>query len=99
MSTFSAEVVGAVLAHMNDDHRDDSLRIVQAFARPDATAARMTGLDGEAGTWQVTLSGAEEEVRVPWPAAPITERAAIRREVVALHDEACAKLGIAPPAH
>ncbi len=30
----------AVLAHMNDDHRDDSLRIVRAHGHPGATAPR-----------------------------------------------------------
>ena len=99
MSTFSPEVVDAVIGHMNGDHCDDSLRIVQAFARPEATAARMTGLDGDAGLWQATTGGTEEELRIPWPAAPITERAEIRREVVALHEQACATLGITPPAH
>jgi hypothetical protein len=99
MSTFPAEVVTAVLAHMNDDHGDDSLRIVQAFARPDATSAVMTGLDEHVGVWQATTGTAVEELRIPWPAAPITERAEIRREVVALHDQACAALGVAPPAH
>ena len=40
--SFPEQVVDAVLAHMNDDHTDDSLRIVQAFGHPDATAATMT---------------------------------------------------------
>lgn len=99
MSTFAPEVVAAVVGHMNGDHRDDSLRIVRAFAHPGATAAEMTGLDGEAGTWAATVDGAPQEVRIAWPAAPITERAEIRREVVVLHEQACAALGIEPEAH
>jgi hypothetical protein len=99
MSTFPPEVVPAVLAHMNDDHTEDSLRIVRAFARPEATAAVMSGLDEHAGHWSATVDGATEEVRVPWPAAPISERAEIRREVVALYEQACVKLGIAPAEH
>jgi hypothetical protein len=96
---YTPEVVNAVLAHMNGDHRDDSLRIVQGFGRPGATAAVMTGLDESAGIWSATINGADEEIRIPWPTAPITDRGGIRREVVALHDQACAALGVAPPEH
>jgi hypothetical protein len=96
---YTPEVVDAVLAHMNGDHCDDSLRIVQAFGLPEATAAVMSGLDEEAGLWVATIDGADEEIRIPWPAAPIADRAEIRREVVALHDQACAALGVAPPSH
>ena len=99
MSTFAPEVIDAVCAHMNDDHTEDSLRIVQAFARPSATAAVMSGLDGDAGVWTTTVDGADEDVRVPWPAAPITERAEIRREVVALYEWACKELGLEPAGH
>ena len=99
MSTFAPDVVNAVCAHMNDDHTEDSLRIVRAFARPTASAAVMSGLDATAGTWTVTVDGAEETVRVGWPAGEITERAEIRREVVVLHEEACAKLGLEPSGH
>lgn len=97
--TFSAQVVDAVLAHMNDDHTDDSLLIVRAFALPDAEAATMTGLDERAGHFTATTAGSSEEVRVPWPAGRISERAEIRREVVALYDEACARLGVEARPH
>lgn len=98
-STFSPQVVTAVLAHMNDDHAEDNLRIVQAFARSDATAAVMTGLDESAGLWTVETPAGAEELRIAWPAGPITERAEIRREVVALYEQACASLGVAAPPH
>lgn len=99
MSTFAPEVVDAVCAHMNDDHTEDSLRIVRAFAHPSATAAVMSGLDGDAGVWTATVDGVDQQVRVSWPAAPITERAEIRREVVALYESACEKLGLEPAGH
>lgn len=99
MSTFAPEVVTAVCAHMNGDHTEDNLRIVQAFARPEATAAVMSGLDGDAGIWSATVDGAAVEVRIAWPAAPIAERAEIRREVVALYEQACVQLGVQPAAH
>ncbi len=101
MSTFPAEVVQAVCAHMNGDHTEDNLLIVRAFARPEASAAVMTDADAEGGTWRVTTAAAAaggeevvEDVRVGWPGAPITERAEIRREVVALYDAACERLGV-----
>ncbi|CAM3282396.1 DUF2470 domain-containing protein [Nocardioides dubius] len=97
--TFAPAVVEAVLAHMNDDHTDDNLLIAHAFGVPEATAATMTGLDGEAGVWQVTAPDGEQELRVVWPGGPITERAEIRREVVVLYDQACARLGREPRPH
>jgi hypothetical protein len=97
--TFPQQVVDAVLAHMNDDHTDDSLLIVRAFGHADATAATMTGLDEEAGVFTATTPAGEAGVRVPWPGGTISERPEIRREVVALYDAACARLGIEPRPH
>lgn len=100
--TFDAAVVDAILHHMNDDHTDDNLLIARAFAPTDAgdiTAATMTDLDGDGGTWSIVLDGAESELRVPWPSGPITERPAVRREVVALYDAACERLGVTPRPH
>ncbi|MEG9224475.1 DUF2470 domain-containing protein [Aeromicrobium sp. Sec7.5] len=96
--TFEPAVIEAVLAHMNDDHTDDALVIVRAFGQPDAESATMTGLDGDAGTFAAVVGGVATEVRVPW-SEPITERPQIRREVVALHDRACAALGLEPRQH
>ncbi|BDI24162.1 DUF2470 domain-containing protein [Herbiconiux sp. L3-i23] len=87
MHTFPDDVVTAVLRHMNDDHNDDSLVIVRANGAPDASRARMTRIDGEAGTWVVTTPKGERELRVAW-STPITKRAEIRREIVLLHEEA-----------
>ncbi|KQP54061.1 DUF2470 domain-containing protein [Agreia sp. Leaf283] len=99
MSTFSPDVVSAILKHMNGDHTDDNLLIVRAFANPAARSAVMTGFDGSVATWDATVDGATSEVRIAWPAGPITERAEVRREVVALYDAACVKLGIEPRPH
>jgi hypothetical protein len=97
--TFPESVVAAVLAHMNDDHTHDSLLIVRAFARPDAVDATMTGFDGGGGVWSATTADGTEEVRVAWPAAPIAERAEVRREIVALYDAACERLGVEARPH
>ena len=47
MSTpFPQEVVEAITRHMNADHAEDSLLIVRSLGDlPEATEARMTGLD------------------------------------------------------
>ena len=97
---FDDSVAAALLRHMNDDHRDDNLLIVRAFGHSDATEATMLGFDGDAGAWEATgASGAVTEVRVPWPGGPITERPEVRREVVALYDAACERLGVTPRPH
>jgi hypothetical protein len=96
--TFDENIVSAILTHMNHDHRDDNLLIARAMVAPDAEAATMTGLDGSAGMWNVTVDGDEREVRIPW-SVPITERAEVRREIVVLYEAACARLGVASRNH
>nr|WP_274636364.1 DUF2470 domain-containing protein [Microbacterium bovistercoris] len=92
---FEPDAVAGVLGHMNGDHADDNLLIVRAFGAPDATAGRMTGVDGDAGTWEATAAdGATSTVRVPWPGGAISERPAVRRAVVAVYQEACRRLGV-----
>ncbi|OLT29092.1 hypothetical protein BJF83_00145 [Nocardiopsis sp. CNR-923] len=96
---FSDEVVAAVTAHMNGDHPQDTLVICRGLGgHPEATAARMTGLDGDGGDYAVTAEGVERAVRIPW-SHPLTERAQIRAEVVRMHREACERLGVAPRGH
>jgi hypothetical protein len=97
--TFSADVVAAVLHHMNDDHLDDNLLIARAFGSVDATAATMTTLDQRGGTWAYDAAGSTHELTVPWPGGEISERPEIRREVVKLYDAACERLGIQPRPH
>lgn len=84
---FTAEVVAAVVTHMNDDHADDQLAIVRAHARPDATSATLAtiGADGLTFDVQVGSAGASAPDRavVPWP-MPIEQRSDIRRAVVML---------------
>ncbi|MFC4909477.1 DUF2470 domain-containing protein [Actinomadura gamaensis] len=82
---------------MNDDHAADCLAICRALGGvPSATAARMTGLTGEAFEFAATVAGAEVPVRVPF-AAPPTERAQLRAEAVRMAEEARARLGLEPP--
>jgi hypothetical protein len=88
---FEPSIVAAVLRHMNDDHTDDSLLIVRAYAAPDATAAVMTGLDHRGGTWSYLAADGPAEITLPW-SREISERGEIRREIVAMHDTASALL-------
>lgn len=103
---FDDAALAGVLGHMNGDHAGDNLLIARAFAPqaatgPDAIASsRMTGFDGERGIWEATLTDRSViAVAVPWPGGPITERPEVRREIVALYDEACRRLGMAPRPH
>ena len=97
--SFSPDVVDAVLAHMNDDHRDDNMLIVKAFAARDIDSAVMSDLDHRGGTWRYTSEGEELELHVPWSSGEITERPEIRREIVVLYDAACEQLGVEPRPH
>lgn len=98
---FDDAALTGVLRHMNGDHADDNLLIVRAFSpESDIIAATMIGFDGDGGDWRAQpLTGDEFVVRLPWPGGPITERAEVRREIVALYDESCRRLGIQPRPH
>jgi hypothetical protein len=97
---FDADAIAGVLRHMNDDHRDDNLLIARAFGEPDAASAVMTFFDGDGGEWQATLrDDGTRDLRVTWPGGPITERREVRREIVALYDAACERLGIEARPH
>jgi hypothetical protein len=99
--SFDDATVTGVLRHMNSDHTDDNVLIARAFgADTDVLDATMTGFDGDGGDWIVTAAdGGGSPLRVPWPGGPITERPEVRREIVALYDAACERLGIEPRPH
>lgn len=91
---FGADVVAGVTGHMNGDHAEDNLLIAKAFGYPGATASEMVGVNGGAGVWRVVDEAGEHELSVPWPGGTISERPEIRREVVALYQAACERLGV-----
>lgn len=71
-----------------------------AAETPEIVSARMIDFDGDGGRWEATLAhGSTTVVAAPWPGGPITERAEVRREVVAIYDEACRRLGVEPRPH
>lgn len=98
---FDDAALSGVLSHMNDDHADDNVLIARAFGpTADVVAATMTDFDGSGGRWRaVRADGEEVEVHAGWPGGPITERREVRREIVALYDEACRRLGLEPRPH
>lgn len=98
---FDESVLAGVLSHMNRDHEGDNLLIARAFGPAgEVTAAEMVGFDGDGGDWRVRLDEGEDLLlRVPWPGGPISERPQVRREIVALYDESCRRLGIEPRPH
>ncbi|WP_309104928.1 DUF2470 domain-containing protein [Microbacterium sp.] len=100
---FDSDVVSAVLRHMNGDHADDNLLIARAFADRaggEVSGAEMARFDGDGGTWQVTRSnGDTAEVTIAWPGGAISDRPSVRREVVAVYEAACARLGVKPQPH
>ncbi|GAA1858130.1 DUF2470 domain-containing protein [Microbacterium koreense] len=91
----------AVLAHMNGDHADDNLLIARAFGPQESpVASTMVRFDGVGGDWESRdAKGDCVEFRVEWPGGPIDERPHVRREIVALYDAACVRLGATPRPH
>lgn len=93
---FGPDVIEAIKHHMNEDHADDSLLIIRALGgQPEATAATMTGFDGEGADFEAVVGGRQVPVRLPWN-RPITERPHVRQEVVRMYEEA--RLALEPDA-
>lgn len=84
---------------MNDDHIEDNVLIVRAFADREVRDATMTHLDENGGTWRYAFDGDEHELHIPWPSGRLSERPEIRRDIVSLYDAACAKLGVEARPH
>ncbi|HEY0534583.1 MAG TPA: DUF2470 domain-containing protein [Actinoplanes sp.] len=96
MNPFPPEAAAQIAAHMNGDHADDNLLIVRALGGiPQATAARMSGLDADALEFAAVVDGIEVPVRVPF-AQRLTERRQVRAEAVRMYREACTFLGVEP---
>lgn len=88
MPVLDDDAVRAILAHMNDDHRSDSLDICRSLAGvTDATAARMSDLDDHHAFFEVEVDGGTRVVELPW-SRPLESRAQVREELVRMHAEA-----------
>jgi heme oxygenase len=89
---FEPKVIAAICHHMNTDHAADTLVICQGSGgRRDAEAARMTGFDGDGADFAATVDGTDVPIRIAW-AAPLSERAEVRPEIVRLFTESKAAL-------
>lgn len=85
---FGPDVIEAIKHHMNEDHAADSLLIVRTLGgHPDASAATMTGLDGQGADFVATVGDRDVPVRLAW-STPISERPQVRQEVVRMYEEA-----------
>ena len=90
---FPEEVVDAVVAHMNDDHADDTVVIVRAFGGlATVDAAEVTDVDATGLEVAARVDGGSRTVRIAF-AAPVTDRAGLREEVTLLYHAACDELG------
>lgn len=91
---FEPKVIAAICHHMNTDHAADTLVICRgAGGQRGAEAARMTGFDGEGADFAAVVGGAEVPIRIDW-AAPLSERAEVRPEIVRLFTESKAQLAL-----
>jgi hypothetical protein len=98
MSHFDDAAVAAVVKHMNTERADDSLLICRTLGRqPSARIARMVGFNETRALFSARIDGGDVDVWVPW-SGPITERAQVREEIVAMYRRACAQAGIKPRA-
>jgi putative heme iron utilization protein len=93
---FGADTVAQIARHMNEDHADDNVLIVRVLGgQPDATAARMSGMDADAMEFEATVHDIAVPVRVPF-SERLTERRQVRAEAVRMYRDACAALGVEP---
>jgi putative heme iron utilization protein len=96
MNPFPPEVVAQIATHINGDHADDLVLIVRALGgMPQATAARVSGLDADAMEFAAAVDGIEVPVRIPF-SERLSERGQVRVETVRMYREACATLGVDP---
>ncbi|CAK9781830.1 hypothetical protein CC85DRAFT_324659 [Cutaneotrichosporon oleaginosum] len=94
MSFLTPEAINRAVTHMNKDHADGNLYIVQAFHDRTATGADMLTLDATSGTWEYILKdGTTKTAVIPFPNA-LQKREDIRHAVVALYKQACTDLGV-----
>src|ERR1700759_1811556 len=84
---FEEDVVTQIARHMNGDHAGDNVLIVRVLGgHPEATAARMSGMDADALGFGATVNVIVVPVRVPFRVR-LTERAQVRTEAVRMYQE------------
>jgi putative heme iron utilization protein len=89
---FPPDAVAQIVRHMNGEHEQDSVYIVQAAGRSEAVSARMVDMDADGADFVVSgEDGTESAVRVPF-GHRLTDRAEVRQEFVRMHMDAVMKL-------
>lgn len=84
---FPPDAVAAIRSHMNDDHAEDCLLLVRGpGGRPDATAARVTGVDRCGIDLRARVGEDEVPVRIAW-SRRLTERREVREELARMVGE------------
>jgi hypothetical protein len=97
---FPDDVVRDAMAHMNTDHAEEALVIVQAHGAREATAAALSGFDSHNTVWTVMgPEGPIDELHIPWPSGVVSDRRQIRGEIVSLYKASCTALGVKPKGH
>jgi putative heme iron utilization protein len=88
-----SEGAAGAITHLNEDHADALLEMVQAFGgHPDATAARCTDADRTGLDLVAEVNGSEVAARVDYD-EPIEEPAGLRKATVKLAHRARELLG------
>lgn len=78
----------AAVAHLNDDHPEDTLFLCRRLGGvPTATAAHAVDIDEHQLILEAHAPGGRERIHLPF-AEPILERSQVRREVVRLYERA-----------
>jgi putative heme iron utilization protein len=96
MNPFPPEVEAQIVTHINGDHADNLVLIVRALGgMPQATAARMSGLDADAMEFAAAVDGIEVPVRIPF-SERLSERSQVQTETVRMYRQACETLGVEP---
>jgi putative heme iron utilization protein len=90
---FSPEVAAQIAGHLN---AEENLLIVRALGGiPDATAARMSGLDADGMEFAAVVDGIQVPVRIPF-SERLTSPHQVRTEATRMHRDACVALGVNP---
>lgn len=94
MPIFDDKVITGVRRHMNGEHTNDSLLIVQGLGNtPKATAATVDTLDNDGIVFAAIVNDQPTSVRVPF-SERLEERPQLRVELTRMYQDACVVLGV-----
>lgn len=95
---FEPDAMTAVMAHMNNHHRDDCILIARAFGSlDDVRDASLVGIEVTGARFTAVTGERPVDVTVPW-GQEVTIRSHLRDEMARMYRDSCARLGITPRA-